>query len=526
MRVGDWCSCPMCSAVRVKCSCLIPAPNKHRECNFCRETDRKDLALDMRMRLGDWHRVLVLLQQVGGGDDAILNMARQRVGDYYADRQRWRRAIPYYESAKTYDALVECFYVVEDFEKLAGLIDALPEGSPLLHNVGYKLQSVGLTDGAARALLRAGDIKGAVDCCVLLNQWDKAIELAEKHKLPQIEGLLSKYASHLLDSNKKIAAIELYRKANRDAESAKLLAKLAADVGRTKVNPLRAKKLYVLAAMEVERFRKRTMDVTTMAAAMTTSGGGGGGGMSAKNATAMATQATLNTMLKADGESVVGSEAAAARTLDAAWHGAEAYHFYMLAQRQLYSGDTIGAMTTAQRLSLYEDIVDGKDVYGIIALTAYYNRCFGTCSRAFIKLEAMESLSVSEREAFSDLALAIFSENRPLDPEDGERVKCPSSSCRTPLRPWAINCMACGANFAACMASGKPIFGGDTFRCKVCRHRTLKSELGAALTCALCHAPVEGEAVAAPAAGSGVDTATAASGKAALVSAKPAAFKL
>jgi WD repeat-containing protein 35 len=383
-------------------------------------------------------------------------------------------------------ALVECYYIVEDYTKLANIVDSVPEGSGLLTNVAYKLQSVGLTDGAAKAFMKAGDIKAAVDCCVLLNQWDQAIELAEKHKLPQIEGLLSKYASHLLDSNKTIAAIELYRKAGRDAESAKLLAKLAADVGKTKVNPMRTKKLYVLAALEVERHRKRTMDITQMASAMTTSGGVS----NARTAAAMATQATLATMLKADGESMHGTEGAAARTLDAAWHGAEAYHFYMLAQRQLYEGDVMAAMTTAQRLSLYEDIVDAKDVYSLIALTSYYSKCFGTCSRAFIKLEAMDAIAPADREMFSELALSVFMENRPMDPaEDASRqLKCPTPGCKCPIRPWAINCMQCGANYTACVTSGRPILTTDAVRCKTCRHKSIKSAAEGRKTCSLCHA--------------------------------------
>jgi WD repeat-containing protein 35 len=70
------------------------------------DMDRKDLAIDLRMRLGDWHRVLQLFQQIGGGDDAMLNLARQRMGDYYADRQRWKRAIAYYEAAKHYEVRI------------------------------------------------------------------------------------------------------------------------------------------------------------------------------------------------------------------------------------------------------------------------------------------------------------------------------------------------------------------------------------------------------------------------------------
>ncbi|KAJ1465164.1 hypothetical protein T484DRAFT_1866075, partial [Baffinella frigidus] len=81
----------------------------------------------------------------------------------------------------------------------------------------------GLAEDAVEAYLRAGDVKGAIDCC-----WDKAVMLAEEHQFPQIEGLLVKYAQEhqfpqiegllvkyaqtLLTNDKKMEAVELYRK--------------------------------------------------------------------------------------------------------------------------------------------------------------------------------------------------------------------------------------------------------------------------------------------------------------------------
>ena len=59
--------------------------------------DRADLALDMRMRVGDWERVLTMLTTsggsgrqlgLGGGRDDVLALARTKVGDYWADRQK------------------------------------------------------------------------------------------------------------------------------------------------------------------------------------------------------------------------------------------------------------------------------------------------------------------------------------------------------------------------------------------------------------------------------------------------------
>jgi WD repeat-containing protein 35 len=64
-----------------------------------REIDRKDLAIELRMRLGDWLRVVQLLQ-TGGGDDQLMMLAWNRIGDYYADRQKWSKAVQYYTQAK------------------------------------------------------------------------------------------------------------------------------------------------------------------------------------------------------------------------------------------------------------------------------------------------------------------------------------------------------------------------------------------------------------------------------------------
>ena len=53
-------------------------------------------------------------------------------------------------------------------------------------------------------------MKEAIDCCVQLNQWDQAIELAKQHNIKEIDTLLAKYASYLLEKNKTLDAIELY----------------------------------------------------------------------------------------------------------------------------------------------------------------------------------------------------------------------------------------------------------------------------------------------------------------------------
>ena len=55
-------------------------------------------------------------------------------------------------------------------------------------------------------------------------------------------------------------------------------------------------------------------------------------------------------------------------------------------------------MKTALRLSDYEDMLDPKEIHSLIAITAFYNKFFKQCSKAFIRLERLETLSAEERE--------------------------------------------------------------------------------------------------------------------------------
>ena len=177
-----------------------------------------------------WRCQVVQLVQQGGGDDSLLQQAWDQIGDYFGERQKTAKAAQYYAQAKNMEALVACYYKLEDFNGLEKLIGALPEGSPLLQEIGQKFSSVGMSTEAVSAYLKCGDVKAAVDCCVQQHQWESAVQLAEAHSYPGIQKVLSQYASRLLSQGKKMHAIELYRKANRYTDAAKLLSTLGAEV--------------------------------------------------------------------------------------------------------------------------------------------------------------------------------------------------------------------------------------------------------------------------------------------------------
>lgn len=71
------------------------------------------------------------------------------------------------------------------------------------------------------------------------------------------------------------------------------------------------------------------------------------------------------------------------KILNNPWRGAEAWHYYILCQRQLYAGQFKSALKTALRLTDYELDMDPKKIYTLVALSAYYNKVINY----FINLE-------------------------------------------------------------------------------------------------------------------------------------------
>lgn len=67
-------------------------------------------------------------------------------------------------------------------------------------------------------------------CTILFFQWNKALELTQTHNMKEIKPLLSKYASHLLEKNKILEVVELYRRANHFLDAAKLLFKVVVTI--------------------------------------------------------------------------------------------------------------------------------------------------------------------------------------------------------------------------------------------------------------------------------------------------------
>lgn len=436
-----------------------------------REIDRKDLAIGFRKRVGDHMRVVQLLQ-TGGGSDRSVRDAWDRIGQYYTDRFKWRKALQYFQLSRNLERLSECHYRLENFDELSKMRADVADGTPLLSSMAQRFEAVGMYTDAVDCYLRSGQPKAAVDCCVQLNRWDTAIELAEQHDFPQVEGLLSKYAGGLVAKGRNLEAVELYRRANRPTEAALLIGEIADKAANEDVKPSLAKKLHVLAALEIERHRKKAMDTAT--SATMTDGAGG--------TVAQGTMATLETLmmtaLDTQGGTTGGANKRASKAFGNAWRGAAAYHFYILAQKQFYEGRLDAAMKTSIKLCEFDDILKPRDIYSLLCLTSLKNEFFGICSRAFVKLETLPGLTDKERDDVQTLAVKIFVNNQPNDP--------------AVLPEPYLKCLELGRTYKACIISGRAVQESETAMCKTCRHLMLVDQLAAkpSKNCPLCHSPL------------------------------------
>jgi len=365
------------------------------------DIDRRDLAIELRMKLGDWFRVVQLLKfGSGGADDKKLLQAWNAIGDYYADRQKWSNAVTYYQQGGNQERLAECYYMIEDYDSLAQLAEDLPDDHHLLPEMAKTFKMVGMCEEAVAVFCKSGFIQEAVNTCVYLNQWSLAVELAQKHQIKDIDPHLAKYASDLLAKDDVLQAIELYRKAERYLSAAKLICQVAEKEKKAGASPSQMKKIFVLAAVLIEKHHISTRNKSHKS------------------------EERIDKYLQEDDESFNEVDNSS-HMIGRAWKGAEAYHFYLLAQRQLYAGYVDAAMITgflsnffcfeidclilALNLLEYEEFISVEKVHSLIALASASNKAFEVCSQSFMKLETSSDISIEDRKLYKELAMKIFS---------------------------------------------------------------------------------------------------------------------
>ncbi|CAJ0945040.1 unnamed protein product, partial [Mesorhabditis belari] len=433
------------------------------------QADRRDLAIDMYKTYQDWFRILKILQTSSGpGDDALLRQIYDKLGDYFFERQKWQNAIPHYEQSKNMEQLFKCYLMLDDYNSLRHLATQLPDAHPLLIELAELFGNAGLCELSVENYLRCDRLNDALDICIQLNQWEKAVTLSRTHNLRDVDSLLGKYAEDLTGSNERtLAAVQLYRRAGRYLQAAKIVFEIADDERRRTASLLRLKKLYVLGALMIEEYHQQQRAKLAEAERK-------------KDKNADEAKIALSGLLAED----ISVNLEESRMIDNAWRGAEAYHFFMLAQRQLYRGNADAAMKTAYYLIDFDDILDSIEVYTLLALTSCVTKQFSVASRAFMKLDSLNELTEEEKDSYRKLAIKIFSKYPPTDTVPN-MIGC--INCDQSIPDYSNICPQCDIRIPMCVVTGKPLFDYQFWLCPNCKHRAYEQHIGNIKFCPLCH---------------------------------------
>ncbi|VDM97214.1 unnamed protein product [Thelazia callipaeda] len=412
------------------------------------ENDRFDLAIALREKMNDWFQISDMLQKNNQPNDELLRKAWNNIGDYYVERQKWKEAESYYEKAENYAQLIPCYLMNDEYEKLEQMAKQLPDNHELLVEIG-------------ELFLDAGLCEEAVQCFI---KWEYAVELSKTHNLRDIDTLLNRYVEQFKGNNERtLAVVQLYKKAGKYLQAARMIFDIASNERKKHAEALRMKKLYVLGALLVEQYHKQSKAEVAR-----------------DSHNKSEAEIALKGLLEEDSKLSLSDSI----LIDNAWRGAEAYHFYMLSQRQLYEGDVDRAMTTALLLTDYEDFIEPVEIYSLLALSSCVARQFGVCSRAFIKLESLDSFTADEKKAYQKLALNIYTKYPPEDTRVNH-VLC--TECNSQIPDFCSICPVCEFKFSRCIASGRPILDYQFWLCSTCKHRAYQKEMDTRKFCPLCH---------------------------------------
>ncbi|KAJ1508171.1 WD repeat-containing protein 35, partial [Coelomomyces lativittatus] len=333
------------------------------------EMDRRDLALDMYLGLCHWFRI-VQMGQAWGANDALMEQCWKSIGEEYMRQSKWNQAITFLTQARQFDSLADCYFFSGNTLALEKLCLSLPSTNPVLEKIGDHFAALGMCQEAVSAYMKRGLTQKAVDLCVHLHQWHRALELSKNTAV--IDKLFNQFASKLKANGDVFLLISLYKNANLCLKAAQLLF----DLGNKPPNsvsfsPLLLKKIFVLAGLEVEHHHQ-LFTSTPLTSGLQSEVDGGG-----------------------------------ARILEAPWRNAEAYHFYLLSQRQYHQGDVNAALRTSMVLRSFEDILTTQRVHSLIGIFSYLAGNFSLCSKSLSRLQK-EAKSESECENYEQVAIDIF----------------------------------------------------------------------------------------------------------------------
>ena len=186
-----------------------------------------------------------------------IKTAYNNYADELYEKKEYDKAEEFYNKSGNIKGLTECYFAKEEYDKAAKMLEVIPEEDEYLEEIGDKFLGLGMCHEAVEAFTKHGNIKKGIESYINSNKWEEAIDLSSKNGFIYMQDLVDKFSDQFRLSGKKLDLVNLYRKANMSVEVHKYLCEIAEDMRKYGVSPIIIKKIYVLAALELERYKSQ-----------------------------------------------------------------------------------------------------------------------------------------------------------------------------------------------------------------------------------------------------------------------------
>ena len=384
-------------------------------------------------------------------------------------------------------SLTKLYFTSEQYDKATPLIEKTTD-IPTLSYMASQFETYGLFDESVKCYLKVNDINKAIDICINMNKWELFDQIATTYDIFSNDEIVAEYAKKLTAKNLKMELVDFYIKTHRHYFAYKTLLDIANDLWRMKCSPLHIKKIYVFAALEMERYNIK--QYTSLSSSSQTSSNDSSKddnvekNLNVDNLSSFQISNATQYQYNPNSTNISSNlhYTLTHKILNNIWKGAEAFHFYMLCQAQLYKKEYKKAAKTSLRLVLYEKELKSENVYALIAL------CAGLSQNLRIMSKAVSIIENENKRRYKGLGERLFA-NKEIVNKDEVYYKCPNEKCDGEISEYDIYCRKCGMNFDGCVISGESIITKNYFKCKRCRHKSLKIEAirKSIRNCPMCH---------------------------------------
>ncbi|XP_050432012.1 WD repeat-containing protein 35 [Adelges cooleyi] len=404
------------------------------------KADRKDLAVLLHQKLGNWFKVAELLKSsslLSGVPSTTLDHAWQGIGDHFFDSQQWDLAVEYYKKVENMEKLVECYIMLKDYDSLTALAKTLPTNHTLLDTISTFFQNSGMVeDMSLDQNLSKQLLKGSsVDISNLK-------EIIKSLSNPDLERWLNNIKNILTTVSK-------YNNGERYMEAAQLVFAIVYHELKNDIQPNVIKQLATVGALLVEEYKEKNLE-------------------------------TILTVEDVEINNLEGTPfKTRAEIIENSWRIVEALHFLILAQQQIYNGNFKLALWTSLTLRNYEDFLNIEQIYSIIALAAIGCSSFNITSRAMMKLETIDT-----KNKYNALSLNIFSKHAPED-SPCPAIRC--YSCSNEFSAWSLKCPKCKTRPEASIVTGQLLTDiKSAWCCRQCKRIATTKDVESLKYCPLC----------------------------------------